>query len=64
MNQYINQLKECPEFDNSDFIEGLKAGLDASSQIADDLQLRLAGLKEFDELYDFVLDHSNNLAEK
>ena len=64
MNTYIKQLKELSFIDNFDYIEGLKAGLDAVSQIADDLKINLAGKEAFDELYDFVLEHSNYLAEK
>lgn len=63
MNTYIEQLKQSSRFNNLNFIEGLEEGLDASSLIADDMKLRLAGIKAFDELYDFVLAHSNKLSE-
>lgn len=56
MPDYITPLTSSPHFDDPKYILGMKEGLDAAQQIADDLGMPLAANPSFDELYRVVSD--------
>ncbi len=54
MSDYITPLKDSPDYNNPDYIRGMKEALDAVDHISDDLNMKLVGSPAYDEFSDFV----------
>ena len=61
MSEYLKELIESPDFNNPDYIRGVKETLDAVQYMADDSGLKLAETPAFQEFFDSVFEQWKKL---